>query len=105
MSALVTAAAGAALIPDHVQKERLKKRIIAAAGGDVADWVAGSAANLEVYHGVPMADIDRVLCDLQAMREAGNLRSAGRFLHAKFRELAARHGKPWPRRVARSTKA
>ena len=82
-----------------LQKERLKRRIFAACGPatPVAEWVAGSAANLVVYHGVPIEDLDRVLGDVDAMREAGSLRHAGRFFHAKAKELADRHGKPWPR--------
>ena len=94
----VAAIAAAAADPAW-QKERLKRRISAACGGanPVADWVAGSAANLVVYHGVPIEDLDRILGDVDAMRRAGSLRDAGRFFHAKARELALRWGKPWPR--------
>jgi hypothetical protein len=80
------------------QKERLKRRIIQACRGKIADWVAGSAANLVVYHDVPFRDINEVLCDVQAMFEAGSLKNPGAFAHSKFRELAGRLGKPWPRR-------
>jgi hypothetical protein len=79
------------------QKERLKKRIISACRGNVSEWVAGQAANLVVYHGLPLEDVDHVLGDLDALRSAGTLRDAGAFVHAMFRKLAARHGKPWPR--------
>ena len=82
------------------QKERLKRRVQAACGSStpVAEWVAGSAANLVVYHGVPVEDLDRILGDVDAMRCAGSLRDAGRFFHSKARALAELHGKPWPRR-------
>jgi hypothetical protein len=82
-----------------VQKERLKRRIFSVCGGvaGVAEWVAGSAANLVVYHGVPVEDLDRILGDVDAMRCAGTLRNAGSFFHSKAKQLADRHGKPWPR--------
>jgi hypothetical protein len=34
------------------------------------------------------------------MKESGSLRHAGKFIHAKGRELALRLGKPWPRKEA-----
>jgi len=81
------------------QKARLKRRIQRACGErhPVAEWVAGAAANLVIYEGVPIEDLDRILADLDAMRCAGSLRSAGSFFHAQARRLAARAGKPWPR--------
>lgn len=81
------------------QKARLKRRIMAACGATqpVADWVAGSAANLVVYHDVPLQELNQVLVDLDAMRAVGSLQHAGRFFHAKAKQLADRHGKPWPR--------
>lgn len=84
------------------QKEALKRRIVAACGRSTpcADWVAGSLAGLVAYHDVPVEDVNRILGDLDAMRSAGSLRHAGKFVHAKARELAGRLGKPWPRREA-----
>jgi len=81
------------------QKERLKRKILGVCGGlsQCSDWVAGSAANLVVYHEVPLGELLRILADVQAMREVGTLQHAGRFFHAKARQLAARLGKPWPR--------
>ena len=81
------------------QKARLKRRIQAACGSSnpVSEWVAGSAANLVVYHGVLIEDLDRILADVDAMRSVGSLRDAGGFFHFKVRELAGRLGKPWPR--------
>jgi hypothetical protein len=61
------------------------------------EWVAGSAANLVVYHQVPLQELKQILADVDAMRAAGSLRNAGAFFHSKARALAARHGKPWPR--------
>lgn len=85
------------------QKARLKRRIQAVCGSStpVAEWVAGSAANLVVYHGVLIEDVDRILADIDAMRQVGSLQNAGRFFHFKARELAARLGKPWPRHKPR----
>ena len=96
MGAATTAAL--ALADPAEQKKRLKQRIIAVFAGStpVAEWVAGSAANLVVYHGVPLQDMEAILCDVAAMRDAGNLRHAGRFFCSKVLELANRLGKPWP---------
>jgi hypothetical protein len=97
--ALATAlAASPATDEPAQQKERLKRRIVQACRGKIADWVAGSAANLVVYHDVPFRDVNEVLCDVQAMFDAGSLKNPGAFAHSKFRELAGRLGKPWPRR-------
>ncbi len=85
-------------VEPQVQKARLKQKIKSVCGGKVTDWVAGSAANLVVYHDVPEEDLRRILGDVQAMRDVGSLRDAGAFFHAKARQLAARHGQPWPRR-------
>jgi len=80
------------------QKIRLKARIQSVCRGDVADWVAGAAADLVVRYGVPIQDLDAILGDVDAMRTAGSLQSAGRFFHSKARDLARRHGVPWPRK-------
>jgi len=80
------------------QKVRLKARIQSACRGDVADWVAGAAADLVVRYGVPIQELDAILADVDALRTAGSLRSAGRFFHAKARDLAKRFGAPWPRK-------
>jgi hypothetical protein len=82
------------------QKQRLKRRIVAACGGKCADWVAGSASNLVLYSGVPVQELDGILRDVAAMRETGSLRDAGAFFHSKARQLAARHGATWPRQGA-----
>jgi hypothetical protein len=94
----VAAAIAVAFDPAE-QKMRLKRRIVAACGSatPVADWVAGSAANLVVYHDVPIQELNQVLVDLDAMRAVGSLQHAGKFFHAKAKQLADRFGKPWPR--------
>jgi hypothetical protein len=93
------AAAGVMIATEpQTQKRRLMQRIQAACGGSVASWVLGSAANLVVYYGIPIEDLDLILGDVSAMREAGGLRDAGAFFHSKARELAGRYGARWPRR-------
>ena len=85
---------------DRQQKERLKARFIAACGQrDPLDkWTAGAAANLVIYHDVPMKALDKILCDMDAMRRTGSLRNAARFFHGQVRKLALRLDKPWPRK-------
>jgi hypothetical protein len=87
---------------DRQQKERLKARFIAACGqrDPLDEWTAGCAANLVIYHGVPIRDLERILCDLDAMRRTGTLKNAARFFHGQVRKLATRLKKPWPRRKA-----
>jgi hypothetical protein len=97
VSALARAVVGQA--DPAEQKMRLKNEVLRVCGGTahVAEWVAGSAANLVAYHGVPLEEFNQILCDVQAMRAADSLRDAGAFVHSKFRRLAARRGVPWPR--------
>ena len=99
--AVATAAAGEVVpqpSPDRQnQKTRIVGRIIAA----VADpafhpSIAGRAADLVTVHGLPPRDLLHVLADLDAMRAAGRLTNAGGFFLTKARQLAARHGLPWP---------
>lgn len=80
------------------QKERLKARLIAACGqrDPLDEWTAGAAANLVVFHGVPICDLERILCDLDAMRRCGTLKNAARFFHGQVRKLALELDKPWP---------
>ena len=79
------------------QKARLVARILAAvADPDFHPSIAGRAADLVTVHGLPPADLKHILADMAAMRDAGRLTSPGGFFHAKARELAARHGLPWP---------
>lgn len=103
VAAAVAAIAGDVLGDPADQKARLKRRIQAACGSSnpVAEWVAGSAANLVVYHEVPIGELQLILGDVDAMRQVGKLQNAGRFFHFKVRELAARLGKPWPRHKPR----
>jgi hypothetical protein len=82
--------------PPAAAKEKLKRQIIGACCG-VSGWVAGAAANLVIYHGVPLEEIDGVLCDVAEMKRAGGLKNAGAFAHSKFRKIAARYGVHWPR--------
>jgi hypothetical protein len=57
--------------------------------------IVGRAADLVIHHGVPFEELRAILADVEAMRAAGSLRSAGRFFHAKIKALAARFGAPW----------
>lgn len=99
-TACVAEIAGAALRASDParQRSRLMGRIQAVCREPVAEWVLGSAANLVVFHGVPIEDMDRILADIQAMRSTGGLRNAGAFFHAKVRKLALQHSAPWPRK-------
>jgi hypothetical protein len=76
--------------------------LLAACGREtpVAEWVAGSLAGLGAYHGVDVEEVNRILGDLGSIGESGGLCHAGKFIHAKARELALRLGKPWPRKEA-----
>jgi len=93
-----TIAAAVDRVSDPVgQKRRLAARI----RGVLRDarcgaWVVGAAADLVVFHGVPVADLEHVLADIEAMRAAGTLRSAGALFHHKAAQLARRRGAPWP---------
>jgi len=79
------------------QKRRLEARI----RGVVADpsmhrYVAGKAADLVIFHHVPLRDLERILGDVEAMRQGGGFRrSAGAFFHAMIQRLAARRGIDW----------
>jgi hypothetical protein len=61
------------------------------------DSIAGRAAHLVVYDGVPAADIEHVLGELEELRGAGKLRSPGAFFLTKIRKLAASKGKQFNR--------
>ena len=83
------------------QKAALEARLIAAVNDpEMHRSVAGKAADLVVFHGIPMREIERVLRDIQELRRAkaqgkgAGLRSPGRFFHAKIRELAHAYGHP-----------
>jgi len=83
------------------QKARLVARYRRAAGRDpegeyLAPWVAGAAADLVVFHGLPDGLIEQVLVDIQALRAAGSLANGPGLFHRKVSTLAAKHGKPWP---------
>ena len=78
-----------------------KRRLVARIQGVVGDPLINAAipriaADLVVFEGVPLADLEHILVDLEAMREAGSLRIPGAFFLQKAREMAGRHGKPWP---------
>ena len=54
------------------QKRRLVERIRAVVRDPLmGPFVPGTAADLVIFHGVPQADLDRILKDVDAMREAG----------------------------------
>lgn len=79
-----------------VQKRKLEQRIRdVVADPKCARYVAGRAADLVVFHGVALHDLDRILADVAAMRAGGSLKSPGAFFHAKARALAGRHGIDW----------
>jgi hypothetical protein len=80
------------------QRRRLMARIQAVVREPLTEWVLGAAANLVAIHGVPIQEMDLILCDVEAMRAAGGLGSSAAFFHFKARELALRHGISWPRR-------
>lgn len=105
IAALLPAAGAPALEEPSDDKERLKARILRAcrstAAAPLAEWVAGAAANLVVYHGVAYEDLAGILADVEAMRRAGSLRDPAAFFHSKCRRLAARLGAPWPRSTGR----
>ncbi len=95
------AIAAAAMPAPAEQKEALKRRIVAACAPErVADWVAGQAANLVLYHEVPMRELDQILADVDAMARTGKEFHPAAFFHSKARQLAWRHGAPWPHRRA-----
>jgi hypothetical protein len=80
------------------QKTRLVRRIQQVVDDpQMNPYVARAAADLVVFHEVPLADLEKILADVTAMREAGSLLVAGAFFHSKARTLAGRHGKPWPK--------
>ncbi len=78
------------------QKRRLERRILnVVRDPKMGKYVAGKTADLVVFHDVPLRDLEKILGDVEAMRQAGTLRSAGAFFHMKVQQLAARYGVPW----------
>jgi len=79
------------------QKRRLVARIQAVVGdAKMNPVIPRIAADLVVFHAVPMADLEHILVDVESLREARTLRKPGAFFLDKARKLAAQHGKPWP---------
>ena len=86
------------------QKQRLERHILAVVqqaerriadlepGQRIKRWLAGKAADLVIFHQVPLADLDRILADVGAMSAAGSLRRPAAFFHAKVQDLDLRHG-------------
>ena len=73
------------------QKSRLVARIQAVICDPMMNpSIARAAADLVVFHAMPPSDLEHILVDVEAMREAGNLRKPGAFFLAKVRELATR---------------
>jgi len=80
------------------QRQRLKDRIIREVGdGGMHPSIPGRAADLVVYHGVPLRDLDHILIDMREMRRAGTpwKTSPGAFFCWKAKTLAKRHGIEW----------
>ncbi len=79
------------------QKKRLAQRIREVVNDpNMLPYVSGAAADLVVFHEVPIGELDKILAQLDAKRRAGTLTTAGGFFHYKVRNLAAARGKPWP---------
>lgn len=80
----------------HEQRERLKTQIMAVCNwpDPVAEWAAGEAARLVVYDGLHVGYVDRVLGDVEAMRQVGTLKSAGRLFVSKMQSLVDQHIDP-----------
>ena len=83
------------------QKARLVAEIMQTVGRgpdgkQLADWVAGAAADLVVYHDLPEADLTKILVDVREMRRAGSLQNGPAFFHAKITRLVRLRGSPWP---------
>ena len=79
------------------QKKLLTKRIREVVNDpNMLPYVSGAAADLIVFHEVPIGELDSILAQLDAKRRAGTLTTAGGFFHYKVRNLAAARGKPWP---------
>jgi len=94
----VVAGAVAASSPIE-QRRRLMAKIQAVVREPLTEWVLVTAANLVAIHNVPVRELDVILGDVEAMRAAGNLRSAAAFFHKKARDLAVKFGVKWPRRA------
>jgi hypothetical protein len=90
------------LLDRFADPKEQKRRLVARIQAVVADPLMNAAipriaADLVIFHAVPMADLEHILVDVEAMREAGSLRkSAGAFFLFQARQMAGRHGKPWP---------
>lgn len=79
------------------QKRRLMARIQSVVSDpSMKPYVAGAAADLVVFHDLPLAEIDLILGDIEALRAAGSLVSSGAFFNFKASKLARQRGKPWP---------
>ena len=72
------------------QKRRLVARIEAVVGDRKMNAaIPRIAADLVVFHAVPLADLEHILVDVECLREAGTLRSAGAFFLGQARQQLA----------------
>ena len=58
----------------------------------LADWAARLVILEEC---LPASELDKILGDVQAMREAGSLKHGGKLFNSLIRKTTARHGIPW----------
>jgi len=93
----ILAEAMAAFADPAEQKRRLVARIQAVVADPLLNVsIVRAAADLVVFHDVPPGDIEKILVDIEAMRQANSLRRAGAFFLFKMRKLTGQLGKPWP---------
>jgi hypothetical protein len=89
------------LVARFADPREQKRRLVSRITGVVSDPLMNAAipriaADLVIFEGVPIADLEHILVDVEAMRGAGSLRIPGAFFLQKAREMAGRHGKTWP---------
>ena len=78
----------------EVQKRELEKEILdCVADPQFHRSIAGRAADLVIFHAVPLRDLRHILSDIRELRRARSLDNPGAFFLSKIRELANRHGK------------
>jgi hypothetical protein len=94
--AIASAAAPILALDKPAARAKLKAELLRAVPG-LGEWSAGSAALLVVYREVPIQEIDKIVADIEAMREAKSLRNPGGFFNHAASKVAARYGVRWGR--------
>jgi hypothetical protein len=86
------------------QKQRLRRRILSAAGvDDEGWWVAGAGADLVVSYAYPIEKMEALLSDVARRRglpenDRNRIYNPGGWLQKKFAEIAPKVGMKWPAR-------